>query len=48
MILFHFIVSAQYRNEMERYQSLKPLKYFGILQPMNTDVRFAYVPWKNV
>ena len=24
------------------------LKYFSILQPMKDDVKFEYVPWKNV
>ena len=26
----------------------KSLKYFSILRPMKNNVRFEYVPWKNV
>ena len=46
VILFHFTCFSHFCNEICQLQ--KSLKYFSILRLMKNNVRFGYVPWKNV
>ena len=41
-------VCSYFCNEIEKCQLWKSLKYFNILWSIKHDVRFEYVPWKNV
>ena len=48
LLYFTLLVCGHFCNEIKRCQLWRSLKYFSILRPMKNDVRFEYVPWKNV
>ena len=45
---FTLLVCDHFCNEIGRCQLQKSLKYFSILLPMKSNVRFEYVRWKTV
>ena len=45
--MYYFVNKEKY-CEIKKCQLQKPFKYFSILRPMKSDVRFEYAPWKNV
>ena len=45
---FTLLVCDHFCNEIGRWQLQKSLKYFSILLPMKSNVRFEYVRWKTV
>ena len=45
---FNLLVFAHLCNKIEKCQLQKSLKYFSILRPMKTNVKFEYIPWKYI